>query len=71
MAEAGCFRLRGQQEQRPVWGHGSGGAGIERKLAGLEQRECGRLPGGEGRRGDQGPNLQSLGATGQALRFFK
>lgn len=37
---------------------------------GWSRGSAGRLPGGEGRRGDQGPILQSLGATGQALRLF-
>lgn len=54
MAEEGCFRLRGQQEQRPEWGHVGGVEAGEPGAGG-----CAGVVRRPGQESDQGPVLQS------------
>ena len=56
MAEEGCFRLRGQREQRPECGHVSGGVEAGEPGAG----GCAGAVRRPGQESDQGPVLQSL-----------
>lgn len=66
MAEEGCFRLRGQREQRPECGHVSGGV----KLASLEQGGVQGRSGGQGRRVTRVLSCRAREPQARALRLL-